>query len=148
MNSTAATNWLTFAGILLALAAIIYQNIANGKQLRLQNFSDYTKRYQEIILHFPESINEATFALEKLPDADVRNTTLRYMRAYFDLCFEEFTLADRKIIDKAVWAVWKEGIQFALSKPAFRESWAIVKRDTRYGDAFVAFVDSHTAIPT
>ncbi len=44
---------------------------------------------KEIILNFPESINEKDFDFDKL-DIEERDKTLRYMRVYFDLCSEEY----------------------------------------------------------
>lgn len=140
MATTAATNWITLAGFVLAVWAFLYQGHATRKQSTLQNLADYTKRYQEIILNFPETINEASFSLETLPD-DRRNSTLRYMRAYFDLCAEELALFNQRYIDAATWALWKEGMEFAFSKPAFRQSWAVISKDTHFGAEFKTLVE-------
>ena len=51
----------TFLGVLVAIGAIIYQGRKITHQLVLQNFSEYTKRYQEIILKFPEDIERTDF---------------------------------------------------------------------------------------
>ena len=82
-------------------------------------FPDYTKRYQEIILDFPENVNRPDFELANVPD---RDKTMRYMRAYFDLCFEEFYLNKEGLIDSKIWQVWRSGITFAFSKAAFGQA--------------------------
>jgi len=85
----------TFTAI-VAIIGLIYQSRSTRKQVKLQNFIEYTKRYQEIILNFPENINEENFSFDGM-DTEVRTKTMRYMRAYFDLCFEEYTLHEKKI---------------------------------------------------
>ena len=44
-------------GIIVAIITIIVQAQTTRKQLRLAFFADYTKRYQEIVLNFPDNIN-------------------------------------------------------------------------------------------
>ena len=79
-------------GIMLSTAAALLFTVSNfRKQLQLNFFAEYTKRYQEIILRFPESINQDAFDFDTLQKND-RDITLRYMRAYFDLCSEEYFL--------------------------------------------------------
>lgn len=110
------------------------------EQLQLNFFADYTKRYQEIILHFPESINEKTFQLDALSNED-KDKTLRYMRAYFDLCSEEYWLHRRGHINDETWSEWKTGIDYALSKPAFKQAWQILRLDTIYYGEFTKMVE-------
>src|SRR3990172_11070255 len=73
-----------------------------NEQIKLNFFSEYIKEYREIILHFPENINERAFSYESL-DKEKQDNTMRYMRAYFDLCSEEFFLHKNKFIDDKVW---------------------------------------------
>lgn len=110
------------------------------KQLKLQNYIEYTKRYQEIILNFPENVNERSFDMEKL-DKAVQDKTMRYMRAYYDLCFEEFDLQSKGFIHGKMWDTWKAGMEFAFSKSAFRQAWAKIKQDTKYDEGFNKLVD-------
>jgi hypothetical protein len=96
-----------------------------SQQITLQNFSDYTKRYQSIILHFPEDVNVSDFVLKGRADYD---QTMRYLHR-------------NKLIDLKIWSVWRSGIATALSKPSFQQAWQIVKADTRFGPDFEAFMD-------
>lgn len=109
-----------------------------NEQLFLQHFSDYTKRYQEIVLEFPESINEQSFDLANDPKHDY---VMRQMRAYADLCFEEWFLHSNFSIHPKIWATWNDGMDTAFSKRAFRDAWAAIKKHTKYGPAFEAFID-------
>lgn len=128
---------ITMIGVGVALYANCQQMKKMNNQLIVQQFSDYTKRYQEIILNFPENINEQDFDFSK--DTD-KSKTMRYMRAYFDLSFEEWHLNQRKLIDSATWAVWHDGIKTALSKGAFINAWLEIKKDTRYGQNFEQYI--------
>jgi len=128
----------TFLSVIVAIIAIWLQMKKLNNQLIIQQFSDYTKRYQEIILHFPENINEQSFDFSTDPN---KNTTMRYMRAYFDLSFEEWHLNQRKLIDSETWNVWEGGIKTALSKTAFKNAWLVIKKDTSYGQEFETFLD-------
>jgi hypothetical protein len=142
LEPQAIANIISTVTALVAVAALVYQLSVAKKQIKLQNFIEFTKRYQEIILNFPESINESTFAIESL-EPEVKNKTLRYMRAYFDLCFEEFTLHKKGFIDNDLWEIWKSGMEFAFSKAAFKQAWHTIRQDTKFGSGFEEFVQSH-----
>lgn len=110
------------------------------KQLQLSFFAEYTKRYQDIILNFPEAINDLEFSISAL-EAEEKDRTLRYMRAYFDLCSEEFYLWKKGHVDDATWGEWEAGIRFAFSKPAFQQAWRKLNLDTIYYGDFSRFVE-------
>ena len=126
---------ITVIGLFIAIISNRNQLKLFNKQLKLNFFADYTKRYQKIILNFPEIINRQDFSFDKLPE-DIRNKTLRYMRVYFDLCSEEFDLWSSGYLDSRIWNNWKEGIEFACSKKAFKDAWKIIKLDTKYYPLF------------
>jgi hypothetical protein len=139
MDWLSIPNIISFIMALIAVIALVFQNRAAAKQVRLQNFIEYTKRYQNIILNFPETVNESTFMLDNLSE-DVKVKTMRYMRAYFDLCYEEFVLHEKKFIDDEFWEIWKDGMKAAFGKPAFKEAWQKISKDTSFGNQFVDFV--------
>lgn len=139
------SDWISLGGAIATLAGVLVAGFAIrtsiqqlNQQLTLQQFADYTKRYQEIILEFPEDINEPGFDLTGRPDS---NQTMRRMRAYFDLCFEEWYLNQRQLLDSAIWNLWQEGMKEALSKPAFQQAWTIIKRDSSFGENFERFIE-------
>lgn len=132
---------VSIIGVFITALALWFTVRSFKNQLQLSFFADYTKRYQEITLNFPESINEKDFSFEELPP-EVRDKTLRYMRAYFDLCSEEYFLWRKNHIDNETWAEWKTGIEFAFSKTAFVKSWEILRLDTIYYGRFVEFANS------
>ena len=129
-------------GIMLSTAVALLFTVRNfRKQLQLNFFAEYTKRYQEIILNFPESINKDNYDFDKLQNND-RDMTLRYMRAYFDLCSEEYYLWKKGHIDNDTWKEWESGIKYSFSKTAFKKAWAILRLDTIYYGEFTEFVTS------
>ena len=153
-------NTLDIASILTLIIIIVIvfynhkQYTQMGEQLKIQNkqletqneqtkhnfFADYTKRYQEIILHFPENINEDNFSYNDL-DEKIQDLTMRYMRVYFDLCYEEYFLHKKNYIDEDVWKDWKEGMESAFSKPAFKQAWNRVVKDSFFYKDFKKFVE-------
>lgn len=155
-------NVANIIGYILTLTTIgfvVYYNhkhhIQMEKQLKLQNeslitqneqtkhmfFSDYTKRYQEIILNFPENINDKNFDYGSL-DEKVYNKTMRYMRVYFDLCSEEYFLNKKRYIDKEVWEEWKDGMKVAFNNKAFKTAWKKVTEHSIFYKEFKNFVNN------
>ncbi len=139
-------DWIQSIGIFLAIIGLIITIVNNRKQLKIYNeqlklnfFADYTKRYQEIILNFPENINRKDFNYQNIPD-EIKNKTLRYMRAYFDLCSEEYDLYREGYISEKVWRNWEEGIEFAFSKKAFIDAWELLKFDAIYYPEFTSWI--------
>ena len=131
---------VSIIGVLIIAFVLWFSVRSIRKQLQLNFLSEYTKRYQEIFLNFPESITAECFRFDSL-SKDEREKTLRYMRAYFDLCSEEYFLKRQKNIDDATWNEWKSGMQFAFSKSAFRQAWKILKLDKIYYGEFTKFVN-------
>ena len=129
-------DWIPWLNVLATVAgvAVVYRSFDSfpGRS-ELQHFSDYTKRYQEIVIHFPEDINSPDFILAGRPDY---NHTMRYLRAYFDLSFEEWYLHSKNLINEDTWSLWRGGIETALSKTAFQQAWELIKVDTRLGKEF------------
>jgi hypothetical protein len=132
---------ISFVGIIVAFVTLFFQARSVRRQMELQNFIEYTKRYQEIILQFPENINEHSFSFEHMP-IETRNSRLRLMRAYYDLCFEEYTLHRKKYVSKVFWSIWEDGMSFAFSKTAFQDAWRIIIQDTKFGADFERFVEA------
>jgi hypothetical protein len=126
------------------LSSLTQQLKIQSDQLKLQHYSEYTKRYQSIVLELPEDINNPKFKLSKRSGEYA--STMRHMRAYFDLCFEEWDLHRRKLIDDEAWAVWDDGIATAMSKSAFKQAWKIsTDTGTDYGDEFQKFIERKIA---
>jgi len=81
-------------------------------------FSEYTKRFMEILLHFPENWNEVSTLDEEQK---------RYLRVYFDLCNEEYFLKDEVPINPTVWKEWEEGMKFTFNQKVVFDYWQVRK---------------------
>ena len=110
-------------------------------QLWISIYSEYTRRYSDIISKFPEKINEDDFLIN--PETEEYNEIMRAVRLYFDLCYEEYSLYHTyKKIDKQLWDDWKEGIEAALNKRAFKDAWVVIHEDTVYSKPFDKYIQN------
>ena len=136
-------NVLAVIAIVATLAGVwvVYRQLQLlNQQARMQNFAEYTRRYQQIVLNFPEDINGKDFSLLDREDEEYAKV-MRYMRAYYDLCFEEWYLHREGLIESKFWTVWIEGIETAVSKSAFQQAWKVMQADTNFGPDFSKFVE-------
>ena len=117
--------------LIVAVAAIICNQIIANRQNKLQMYAEYTKRYQDIFLKMPDEIIDGT--------AKVDAITTKYMRLYFDLCSEEYHLRKDKAINDKVWELWLEGMQTECAPPLFKQSWDVLK--DYYGQDFQQYFE-------
>ena len=89
------------------------------KQSEQSFFSEYTRRYQDIILSMPAEVY--------VGNAPVDANTLRYLQIYFDLCSEEYHLYKNGFIPADIWKNWKEGMQIATKTELYRHCWNKIK---------------------
>jgi hypothetical protein len=136
---------ITIIGVLVAIVSVSFtlwnfkneikkqteENKRKRKILQLTLFADYTKRYQEILLHLPENLTDVTAFTDEQK---------RYLRAYFDLCSEEYFLYSKNHLDEKVWGEWKGGMKVAFSKLAIVNYWK-TKEKSPYED-FNKFVEN------
>lgn len=130
--------WITAFSTSIGIWFLYKQASKLNEQLTIQQFSDYTKRYQEITLNFPEDINSKDFKLSK--DRNDYDKTMRYLRAYLDLCYEEWYLNERGLIDGHIWDIWHGGMKTAFSKQAFIQAWNIIQKESDFGEKFHSFI--------
>ena len=135
-------NSLALLGVVVALFSLIIQMRATKKQLELQNFMEYTRRYQEIMLNLPGSIGTAKFQYAE-PKSKKYDQEMRYIRAFYDLCAEEYLLNENGFVNKKIWELWKKGIFSALNIEAFNKVWNVIKNDGHYDNEFVSFIDAY-----
>ena len=127
-------------GVATAFAAVlvILQLRELNKQAKLAHFSDYTQRFNDIVVNFPEDIMSKDFVLAQRPD---RDQLMRYFRRYLDLCFEEWFLHRRGLIANDIWRMWESGIKAGMGHPSIQQAWLIVKSTSTFDPAFIAFID-------
>ena len=112
------TDLIQLVTVVITFTALAFTVHSFKQQIKQLFFTDYTKRYQEIMLHMPEGFFTDSVTYEKLD-----NQSKAYLRAYFDLCSEEFYLKSTGKIDKDVWENWEQGIDFVFKKKIVLEAW-------------------------
>lgn len=123
-------------GMLFLAVFTIYKSQENiKKDHQILMFSEYTRRYQDIMLNMPDEIYSIR---EGFQDFHLSPKTKKWMQLYFDLCSEEFHLWQKGYIPKDVWKLWKEGMKDAMAKKEFASSWHIM--NSYYNDKdFLSF---------
>ncbi len=112
------TEWIQLGALLVSIIVLIIMIINFNNQMKLSFFAEYTKRYQEIMLNLPEGINTNSVAYN-----DSSERVRRYLRAYIDLCSEEFYLHQNRKIHHKVWENWEQGIKASFQLNLFNEAW-------------------------
>lgn len=87
---------------IISVRFVWYQVRSVSRQLMIQNFSEYTRRYQQIILELPDNVNQDDFELDRPEMVPDRNRYMRQMRAYCDMCFEEYWMNKIGLIDRRI----------------------------------------------
>ncbi len=136
-----AINSLALLGVVIALFNLVFQMKSVKKQLELQNFLEYTRRYQDIMLNLPESIHVGTFKFSETRINENDLKAIRFIRAFYDLSAEEFFLHNNGLINNATWRLWKKGIFATINNRAFHEAWTVIRPDTHHPEAFIRFID-------
>jgi hypothetical protein len=131
-------SWLTAVVSIAGFIFAVLQLRELAKQAKLQTYSDYTRRYEAIVARLPEDVNSREFRLVGRTDYA---PTMRAMRSYFDLSFEEWDLNEKNLIDRRFWDTWSEGMSVAMSKAAFQQAWEIARKDSSYGQEFEEYLD-------
>jgi len=112
------THYISLGAVSVAVAALAWQVYLSNRQSKMQTFLTYTQRYQDILINLPIGVESDNFSIENLEEKE-REHILRWIRAYFDLCSEEYFLNKNKLLDENAWQLWESGMTHSLKKPAF-----------------------------
>ena len=138
-----AADWIAVVGIVISLATLLVSIILQlrmlNRQIRQANFSELTRRYHEIFLPIPVAFDVTA----KLDDQSERDKLLQHLRAYFNLCSEEYHLYREGFVDTKVWRIWERNFQLAFQRPIVREAWAVVRKQSCYDEGFLEFMHRH-----
>jgi hypothetical protein len=134
------------AAVIVAAGAIIVAVRSVRDQLWLHTFSEYTRRYADIVNDLPTAARQPNSGFEfSTADHETQETLLRALRAYLNLCSEEFYLHSRRKIDDDTWGIWREGIEETMRLPWLRTTWQTMRQEYSYFEPFCAFVDDCVA---
>jgi hypothetical protein len=135
-------DWIQL-GILAVTGFAVALSIRSVRdELWLQTFSDYTRRYLDILDSLPEEARVPEGSVD--PEAllpDERRRLLISLRRYFNLCSQEFYLRNRKRIDTETWRIWESGIRATMRLPTFRTGWGILGKEYAYFVGFHSFME-------
>jgi hypothetical protein len=70
---------ISLGAVLVAFGALIWQMRQTNKQARLQNFSTYTQRYENIMLNLPIAVESNEFTFDSF-STEEKETILRWLR--------------------------------------------------------------------
>ena len=130
---------LTVGALMVGIIGILWQIHEHNRQSKLTIFTIYTQRYQNIVINFPIEIEQDDFILDDHIAND--RMLLVWIRAYFDLCSEEFQLHKDKLIDQHIWGLWDAGIQNSFQKPAFKDAWKKIQKNNYYNAIFANYIE-------
>jgi polyphosphate kinase 2 (PPK2 family) len=129
---------ITLAVLVIGIWVVWRQGGRIYRQLALRNYAEYSKRYEAILVNFPDDIKSQNFNLKARPDYE---QIMRQMRVYVDLSYEEWYLNKQGLVDREMWESWKAGVEAMFSKPAFQQAWQIIKQDSKYGTEYAVFIE-------
>lgn len=133
------SDYIALCAAIVAIVALAWQIWTSNKQSKMHTFLAYTQRYQDIVKNFPIGVESKDFELSK--EKNEKESLLRWMRSYFDLCSEEYYLNENKFIDNKVWILWEGGIKDSISKPAFVQAWNIIQDNGYYDSKFANYIN-------
>ncbi|MGA1820531.1 MAG: hypothetical protein ACMUHU_05935 [Thermoplasmatota archaeon] len=131
---------LALATLIFVVLVFIWEQGQVRKQMMIQNFSEYTRRYQEVILNLPLEISSPKYDIGSLK-GDEREKVMKWMRVYFDICAEEYLLFKRGLIDREVWEDWLGGMKETYKRPAFKAAWKEFSKNPDIYNKFKPFVE-------
>ncbi len=111
---------LSIIAIVISIISIVLSFLANKRQNQLAVFSEYTKRYQDIMMHI----------------YSCRENKEVYHRLYFDLCSEEYYLRKQKLVSEDIWEYWIYGMKMTVRDTCVQGAWV---RDEVYYDKYPEF---------
>lgn len=121
--------------ISIVTVGITIWNVSRTNQLTKKNhqsimFSEYTRRYLDILLRMPDRMFMQSGGLT--PDV------CKYLTIYFDLCSEEFYLHKNGDIPEDIWLNWVEGMKITMRPPIYHTGWKILS--STYNEDFIHFM--------
>lgn len=133
----------------MSAAAIFITLRGVRAQLWLHTFSEYTRRYAEVVTELPAGARdpEGDFDLHQLTAAE-RDRITNVVRAYLNLCSEEYYLWSKGKIDRETWTIWTTGIEDMFRLAWFRRSWDEFRSEYKLYPRFGEFCDECLAART
>ncbi len=136
-------NIIALTTIVITLIMNFIQNAKISDQMKLQMFSEYTKRYQDIMFNLPLNYFQNDFTYSK---SDEKIKIKKYLRMYFDLSSEEYYLFKSKKIDDKVWNEWKSGILENLNNENIKKELNTIGIRKEFYSEFIIFLKENNIL--
>ena len=124
---------ITFIGVLVAMYHF-------RRQMNVNIFVEYTKRYDAIMDKFPDEAFATRINSEILPE-ESSALTMACLK-YLNLCSEEFHLYSEKLTSPKVWDMWDDEIKRVLRSPMFKREWKKLENEFKSFPDFITFVEN------
>lgn len=137
MDAENITALATVGTLVVAIIGLIVAGRRFYTQNRLDFYEKYTKRCSDIMAKLPlasfMNMNATFISREEFANFQ-KNFIL-----YFDLCSEEYYLAQNGYIDQKVWNEWREGMAGFFNRDV--NNVLLQEIVIRYKDAYPDFID-------
>ena len=140
MNLNYATDAATLAAVLLAAIGLWHGIRTYKNQTNLQVFTEYAKRYDDILQSFPKEALSTRLDLLGTPPDPSEELSLAVLR-YLNLCSEEYYLYDKGILSKKVWDIWEAELKRTLTSALLRREWAKLEVEFETYSEFKKYVN-------
>lgn len=147
MDIFTTSDWIQLVSTAILVVSIIIAYYFSSKMLKeikdqmwISIFSEYTRRYSEIIRDLPDAASDPQISALNKASRHEKDKIMGLMRAYFDLCSEEYYLHKTGKIDRKTWSLWEKGLVFTARLPTFVDAWKLIKVEG-YDEAFVEYID-------
>ena len=116
---TTTDQWqITFTGVgaLLSLAYFVQKQKLDEARLFKELFQELNARYREMV-------GEMASIVECPDEQPLDAREKKVLKAYFNLCGEEYLMYDKGYIYPAVWTSWRRGMLTYYDNPRIRPYW-------------------------
>lgn len=145
-------SWLDLSQLLVNVAGIAilaltawnlhFARRSFRKQMNVQIYLEFTRRYEELMRHSPEEARTSLLGrrlseIEPARRGEVKAHLLRYL----NLSSEEYHLMTSGYLDAGVWELWRREMEWTLRTTLFVTSWPELKHQFASFPEFTAYVE-------
>lgn len=134
----------TLVSVMVGVATLVVSAYRFKRQINVQVFIEYTKRFDQVLYSFPAGAWCARTSHEaELPDESpaLSVACLRYL----NLCAEELYLRRRRYLKDRVWRIWEAELARTLGSRLFVREWKSLRGQFDTYPEFQDWVESKMA---
>ena len=113
---------IALLALLVSVTSLVLSWRTSNKHSELYGFYEFTRRFQEIVLHLYPDTKDKT-----------------YHKLYFDLCNEEFYMSENNKLPSDIWDSWISEMKIIMTEKDILESWQKLKDN--YDEKFKEFFE-------